>query len=161
MVLVTRPGDDWELERLPARLADDLDALVAALRQSGGGSGAVGMVDLDDEVVVIVRVAGGGQGSPVRLVLSDAAAALDFDLAADVLDALDLPQPDEDDDPDGVTPTGDLGMLADLGVDATGMRALFADEDAYASELLARLAQSLGFGAAWRRVVAPRAAARH
>ncbi len=158
VVLVTRPGDAWELERLPSRLADDLDALVAALRQSGGGSGAIGLVDLDDDVVVLVRVAGGGHGSPVRLVLSDLAAALDFDLAGDVADSLGLDVPEDDDGSAGLTPVGDLGMLAEFGFDATSLTGLLSDEDAYASELLARLATSLGFGSAWARVVAPRPA---
>jgi len=154
VVLVTQTGGEWEVERLPDRLADDLDALVEALRQSGGGQGALGLVNLEDEVLVVVRVGSGGVGSPVRLLLSDVTAAVAYDLARDVVDSLELEVPEED-DLDEVWPVGDLGILADLGVDEMELGAVLADSDAYADELLSRIATSLGFGAAWGRVVEP------
>ncbi len=156
VVLATREGGEWELERLPDRLAEDLDLLVEALRQSGGGSGALGLVNLEDEVLVVVRVGAGGVGSPVRLLLSDVTASFAYDLARDVVEALDLDVPDEDDIGE-VWPVGDLSLLTDLGVDEMELGAVLSDAEAYADELLARLATALGFGATWTRVVAPAA----
>lgn len=156
VVLAIREGGEWELERLPDRLAEDLDLLVEALRQSGGGSGALGLVNLEDEVLVVVRVGAGGVGSSVRLLLSDVTASFAYDLARDVVEALDLDVPDEDDIGE-VRPVGDLSLLTDLGVDEMELGAVLSDAEAYADELLARLATALGFGAAWTRVVAPAA----
>lgn len=145
-------GSSWEVELLPARLADDLDDLVAALRQSGGGRDALGLVNLEDEVAVLVRVGAGGAGSPVRLLLSDVTAAWAYDLARDIVEALDVEVPDED-DLDEVWPVGDLSMLSDLGADEMQVGAVLSDTDAYAGELLDRLARLAGFGPQWGRVV--------
>lgn len=154
VVLATSESGDWQLELLPERLTADLDALVEALRQSGGGSGAIGLVNLEDEVAIVVRVGAGGFGSPVRLLLSDVTAAFAYDLARDIVDALDLDVPEEDDIAE-VWPVGDLSLLTDLGVDEMQVGAVLADTDAYADELLSRIASLLGFGVAWGRVVEP------
>lgn len=154
VALVIRSSADWEVELLPERLSGDLDALVEALRQAGGGLGALGLVSLEDEVAVIVRVGAGGVGGPVRLLLSDVTAAWAYDLARDIVDALDIEVPEEDDLTE-VWPVGDLSLLADLGVDEMELGAVLADTDAYADELLARLAGAAGFGSQWARVVEP------
>src|SRR5919197_1457816 len=60
--------------------------------------------------VVVVRPTPGG----VSLLLSDAAAALDYDIAADVLDLLRVEPPDEDDEE--VWPEGNLAILSDIGL---------------------------------------------
>ena len=51
-----------------------------------------GMLSVDDEFFVIVRPVPGG----ASLLLSDATAGLDYDIAADVLDLLHVPVPDDD-----------------------------------------------------------------
>ena len=56
--------------------------------------------------------------------VSDAAAALDYDVAADVLDLLRVELPPDDDALDDVWPEGDLGILADLGLPADELEVL-------------------------------------
>ena len=78
-------------------------------------SALFGLLNVDDEFFIIIRPAPGGS----RLLLSDATAADDYDIAVDVPDALNLEVPDLDpDDIDDVEPweEGDLGVLADLGL---------------------------------------------
>ena len=148
-VIATRDQGPWNVEPLPAAVADDLDALIAAVRQQPGENGALALVDVADEFFVVLRVAGGH----VRLLLSDVTAALDWDLAAAVLEHLDVPLPDEHDQ--DVRPVGDVSIFADLGLDALELQALLSDLDAYADELLSSLAQRLGFARAYERVVGP------
>lgn len=147
-VLVFRLDGEWQTGLLPEALTDDLDALVAAVRQQPGENGAFALVDVADEFFVAVRV----QLGEVRLLLSDVSAALDWDLAAQVLEALDL-EPPEDDELDDVEPAGDLAIFLDLGLDEMEFGAILADDDAYADEVLGVLARRLGFGDAYDRVV--------
>ena len=55
------------VQSLELDLANDLDALIEALRRMPGDAGTVGMVSIDQDVFVIVRV----RGRVVQLMLSD------------------------------------------------------------------------------------------
>ncbi len=147
-VLVLRQEGSWQVGQLPGAVTGDLDAIVAAVRQQPGEGGAFALVDVADEFFVVVRVAGG----EVRLLLSDVTAAVAWDLAAQVLEALDVDVP-ADDDLDEVWPAGDLGVFDDLGLDEMEMGAILSDVDAYADEMLSALARRLGFSEPYERVV--------
>ncbi len=138
----------WQAGLLPETLGDDLRGLIAAVRQQPSPGGAFALVDVAAEFFVIVRV----QAGHVRLLLSDVTAAVAWDLAAQVLDQLDLDVPGED-DLEEVWPAGELGIFRDLGLDETEMGAILSDVDAYADEMLGALARRLGFGPAYERVV--------
>jgi putative tRNA adenosine deaminase-associated protein len=138
----------WQAGLLPESLGDDLDGLVAAVRQQPAPGAAFAFVDVADEFFVAVRV----DRDEVRLLLSDVTASVAWDLAAQVVEALDMDVPD-DDDLDQVWPAGDLGIFADLGLDEMELGAILADVDAYADEMLSAVARRLGFGDAYERVV--------
>jgi len=131
-----REDGEWEVEDLAHDHLDDVTTLAAALRRLPG-DGPVALVAVDEEFFVIVRV----EGSVTRVLLSDVAAADDWDLASSALDHLGLSDIDEDDGP-----AGDLGLLSDLGMDEGEMVDLLDDVDAYPDELLSDVAQLLGFG---------------
>lgn len=147
-VVAYRAEGRWEVEMLPDALAGDLDGLIAAVRQQPGENGAFALVDVAHEFFVVVRV----QLGRVRLLLSDVTAAVAWDLAAQVVDELDVDGPGED-DLEEVWPAGDLGIFADLGLDEMELGAILADLDAYADEMLSALARRLGFADAYERVV--------
>ena len=147
-VIAYREQGRWQVDLLPEAVTEDLDALFAAVRQQPGDNGAFALVDVAHEFFVVVR----SRQGRVRVLLSDVTAASSWDLAAQVLDHLDLDVPDDDDL--DVEPAGDLALFEDLGVDETEMHALLSDLDAYADEILAILAGRLGFGEAYERVVA-------
>ena len=146
-VIACREQGRWQVDLLPQAVTEDLDALAAAVGQQPGENGALALVDVAREFLVVVR----GRQGRVRVLLSDVTAASSWDLAAQVLERLDLDVPDDDLD---VQPAGDLGLLDDLGVDEAEMHALLSDLDAYADEILGSLARRLGFGEAYERVVA-------
>ena len=105
-------GTTWRCSLLAPELLDDLDGVITALRRVATSGPVFGMLAVDDEFFVIVRPVPGG----ASLLLSDATAGLDYDIAADVLDLLQFrcrrttrsrrrrPWPE-----------GDLALLADLG----------------------------------------------
>jgi putative tRNA adenosine deaminase-associated protein len=147
-VLAYREQGLWQVGSLPDAVTDDLEALVAAVRQQPGEHGAFALVDVADEFFVVVRV----QQGRVRLLLSDVTASAEWDLATQVVDELGVEIP-RDEALDRVVPVGDLAVFDDLGIDAMELGALLSDVDAYADEMLSAIARRLGFANAYERVV--------
>lgn len=147
-VVVHRQDARWQVDRLPQAATTDLGALVAAVSQQPGDNGAFALVNVADEFFVVVRARSAG----LRLLLSDVTAAVAWDLAAQVLEHLDLDPPGEEDLED-VWPVGDLGIFDDLGLEEMEMGAILSDLDAYADEMLSVLARRLGFSEPYERVV--------
>ena len=135
-VAIVRDEGRWEVAALPPRAADSLDSIVHALRQQPGEGGSIGLVSVGDDFFLALRVA----GEDVRLLISDATAAEDWKLAAEVLEALGEPVPDEDDG----GPAGDLGIFADLGFDSFELEAICEDVELYPDEQLGSIAGRLG-----------------
>jgi len=147
-VVVYREDGLWQSGVLPEKVSDDLDGLVAVLRQQPAENGAIGLVNVADEFFVAVRV----RGEDVRLLLSDVTASVAWDLARQVVRELGLDTPGEDDLED-VWPAGDLSIFTDLGLDEMEMGAVLADLDAYADEMLLAIAGRLGFAEVYDRAV--------
>jgi putative tRNA adenosine deaminase-associated protein len=147
-VVVFREDGVWHSGLLPERVTDDLDGLIAVLRQQPGENGAIGLVNVADEFFVALRV----RADEVRMLLSDVTAAVAWDLARQVVDRLGI-QPPGDDDLEDVWPAGDLSIFADLGVDEMELGAVLADLDAYADEMLGTVAGRLGFGEVYDRAL--------
>jgi putative tRNA adenosine deaminase-associated protein len=149
VVIVYREDDVWEVELLPPALAENLDGLIHALRQQPSLGGTIGLAAVGDDFFVALRVIGGQES----VFLSDLTASGYWPLARQVLDYLDIPVPDEDDDIDQVLPAGDLSIFADLGIDEMELGAISGDLDMYPSEALESIARRLGFGPALERAL--------
>jgi putative tRNA adenosine deaminase-associated protein len=147
-VVVYREDDVWEVSVLPATLTENLDGLILALRQHPGIGGTIGLAAVGDDFFVAVRVI----GSQVSVFLSDLTASVEWPLAYQVLDYLDIPVP-EDEDLDQVLPVGDMSIFADLGVDEMELGALSGDLDLFPDEVLASIARRIGFGPALERAL--------
>jgi putative tRNA adenosine deaminase-associated protein len=147
-VVVYREDDAWEAEVLPVALTENLDGLIHALRQQPSLSGTLGLVAVGDDFFVVLRVLGGQE----TVFLSDLTASVDWSLARQVLEYLDIPIPD-DEDLDQVLPAGDLSILADLGIDEMELGAISGDLDLFPDEMLVGIARRLGFGPALERAL--------
>lgn len=105
-------------------------------------SGAVfGLINVDDEFFVIIRPGPAG----ARLMLSDATAALDYDLADEVLDEIDADIDADDLEDADPFEEGDLGVLSDIGLPAAVLSVILDDPDASIDEQLHRIAAEMGF----------------
>ncbi|WP_330233986.1 tRNA adenosine deaminase-associated protein [Nocardia sp. NBC_00508] len=144
-VAVVREEGKWRCSPLSREALTDLSAAeneLKALRSSGA---VFGLLDIDDEFFIVLRPAPSG----TRMLVSDATAAIDYDIAADVLEALNVDIPDIDpDELDDIEPweEGDLGVLADLGLPEPVLSVILAETDLYPDEQLGMIAQRLGFG---------------
>jgi putative tRNA adenosine deaminase-associated protein len=148
-VTVYREGERWQCALLPPAVLSDLDHCVAALRQQPKEGGPFALVDVDDEFFVALRLAPSGE---IRVLLSDATAAVDWDLARQAVELLGEELP-VDEDLDEVWPAGDLGMFADLGLDERDLGMILDDLDLYADEMLSMIARRIGVGEAYAQVV--------
>jgi putative tRNA adenosine deaminase-associated protein len=140
-IIVYREEDQWEADVLPTAVTADLDGLVRALLRQPSMGGTIGFAGVGDDFFVAVRVL----GEDVSLFLSDLTAAVDYPLARQVLEALEIPVP-ADDELDQVLPAGDMSIFADLGLDEMEIGAISADLDLYPEDAVAGIAERLRFG---------------
>jgi putative tRNA adenosine deaminase-associated protein len=141
-----REEGSWQVTPVPLRGDPDLASLVSSLRRYPSESGVIGMVSVADDFFLLARVLGGR----ARLLISDVTAATQWPLAREVVDELDIPMSDEDDEE---VPAGDLAIVADLGMSAMDLGALCDDIDLYPDEMLGEIADKLGFGPQFREAV--------
>lgn len=143
-----REENVWRVEEIGDDPLHDLGSLAAELRRWPGDFGSLGLVSIDEDFFVLVRVV----GERTRVLLSDVTAATEWPLARSVVEELELPMPDDDDEQ---LPAGDLGIVADLGIPAMDMGALLDDDELYPDELLGEVAYKLGFGPLYDEAVGP------
>lgn len=145
-VAAYREDGEWQVVELHASVAERLDNLTDALGRFPSDVGVLGMVSVNDDFFVIVR----RLGTQVRALLSDVTAAADWPLASGVTELLDVPDPEDEDDPQ---PAGDLDIVSDLGMAALELSVLCDDDDLYPDEILGDVATRLGFGDAFEAIV--------
>ncbi|MFC4944681.1 tRNA adenosine deaminase-associated protein [Pseudonocardia sp. GCM10023141] len=149
-VAAVREDGRWRCTRLTSEALVDLDTAITELRELRSTGAVLGLLDVDDEFFVLLRPTPGG----VSLMVSDAAAALDYDVAADVLDLLRVELPPDEDALDDPWPEGDLGIFADLGLPADELEVLAGELELYPDEQLAAISRRCGFGDALAEAVA-------
>lgn len=143
-VAVVREESTWRCSPLSPAALNSLTTAEHELRALRSTGAVFGLLDVDDEFFIVLRPAPTGS----RMLLSDATAAIDYDIAADVLETLNVEIPDIDpDELDDVEPweEGDLGVLADLGLPEPVLSVILAETDLYPDEQLGMIAQRLGF----------------
>jgi putative tRNA adenosine deaminase-associated protein len=140
-VAVVREDGKWRCAPLRRAVLNSLSVAETELRELRSAGAVFGLLDVDDEFFVIVRPAPAG----TRLLLSDATAALDYDIAAEVLEKLDNDISPEDLDDADPFEEGDLGLLSDIGLPEAVLGVILDETDLYADEQLGRIAREMGF----------------
>lgn len=140
-VAVVREDGKWRCTPLRKGALNSLTAAETELRELRSAGAVFGLLDIDEEFFVIVRPAPAG----TRLLLSDATAALDYDIAAEVLDKLDSDIDDDDLEDADPFEEGDLGLLADVGLPAGVLGVIISDDDLEIDEQITAIAERMGF----------------
>lgn len=141
-VAVVREEGKWRCTALGAGALTSLTAAETELRELRSAGAVFGILDIDDEFFVIVRPAPSG----ARLLLSDATAALDYDIAAEVLEKLDADFDDDELESADPFEEGDIGLLSDIGLPEAVMGVILDEsDDLYADEQVGRIAREMGF----------------
>jgi len=134
----------WTLAQLPS--AHDLAHIIDRLKSQQTNGGAIALIAIDEEFFMLIRVL----GAHISMMLSDATCALDYEVAAEFVELADLPFPEEDDEP---IPTGQIDMLADLGMNHMEISALCDDAELFPDQQLDAIATRLGFGQQFRDLI--------
>ena len=124
----------------------DIGLIIDALKSQQTNGGAIALVAIEDEFVIIARVL----GDQMRMMISDITYALDYEVAAELVEVLDLEFPQEEDESQ---PGGDIDLLSDLGVGEMELLAILDDTELYPDEQLEAIANRLGFGEQFNQVI--------
>lgn len=127
----------WTLATLPDPF--DLAKIIVRLKSQQTNGGAIALIAIDEEFFIVIRVL----GTHISLFLSDITAALDYEIAEELLEISDIQLPEEDEESG---PIGHLEILADLGMSGMEISALCDDEELFPDEQLEAIAARLGFG---------------
>jgi len=137
-VIAWRDESRWNVSQLTDtdELGSIMDQLISKSRQFGG---AVALIAVAEDFFIVAREI----GSEMKMMISDATYALESDLAVDLLEMMDLPFPEEDDESQ---PGGDVDLLTDLGLNEMELEAIAGDDQLYPDEAIEAIAKRLGFG---------------
>ena len=137
-VIAWRDESRWNVSQLTDtdELGSIMDQLISKSRQFGG---AVALLAVAEDFFIVAREI----GSEMKMMISDATFALESDLAVDLLEMMDLPFPEEDDESQ---PGGDVDLLTDLGLNEMELEAIASDDQLYPDEAIEAIAKRLGFG---------------
>jgi putative tRNA adenosine deaminase-associated protein len=124
----------------------DIGLIIEALKSQQTNGGAIALIAIEDEFVIIARVL----GDQMRMMISDITYALDYEVAAELVEVLDLEFPEEEDESQ---PGGDIDLLSDLGVGEMELLAILDDTELYPDEQLEAIANRLGFGEQFNKVI--------
>ena len=138
-LLAWRDDGIWRINELDLNATSDIGLALDALRAKQVNGGCLALLAIDDSFFIIIRQI----GMKMQMVLSDVMAALDYEIAAEVLELLDIELPAEDDSDE---PAGDLNLLEDLGIDAMELQAICDDDEMFPDEQLEAIARRIGCG---------------
>ena len=131
-VIAWRDEGTWSVAQLEDtdELGSMMDQLIEKSRQFGG---AIALLAVQEDFFVVAREI----GTEMKMMISDATYALENDFAVDLLEMLDLPFPEEDDDSQ---PGGDVDLLTDLGLNDLELEAIASDPELYPDEAIEAIA---------------------
>ena len=134
----------WDVTSLAS--TRDVGLIIDALKGQQTNGGALALIAIEDEFVIIARVL----GDQMQMMISDVTYALDYEVAAELVEVLDLEFPEEEDESQ---PGGDIDLLSDLGVSEMELLAILDDSELYPDEQLEAIANRLGFGEQFNQVI--------
>lgn len=138
-VAAYREEGRWTVVALPPHAVTTAQGFVASLRQLPGEGGVFGIVGVADEFFILAHTVRDG----VRLMISDAAALLDWSLAQEAADLIGLEW--DEDDIEEFEAAGDVSLCTDFGLDGAELVMICQDEELYPDEQVRAIAKRLGF----------------
>ena len=138
--------EDGRWSANPLSLTRDIGSIIDSLKAQQTNGGAIALIAIEDEFVIIARAL----GDQMQMMISDVTYALDYEIAAELIEVLDLEFPEEEDESQ---PGGDLDLLNDLGVSEMELLSILDDTEMYPDEQLEAIANRLGFGEQFNQVI--------
>ena len=134
----------WSVNTLTS--TRDIGSIIDSIKAQQTNGGAIALIAIEDEFVILARAL----GDQMQMMISDVTYALDYEVAAELIEVLDLEFPEEEDESQ---PGGDLDLLNDLGVSEMELLSILDDTELYPDEQLEAIANRLGFGEQFNQVI--------
>ena len=134
----------WSVNSLTS--TRDIGSIIDSIKAQQTNGGAIALIAIEDEFVIIARAL----GDQMQMMISDVTYALDYEVAAELIEVLDLEFPEEEDESQ---PGGDLDLLNDLGVSEMELLSILDDTELYPDEQLEAIANRLGFGEQFNQMI--------
>ena len=134
----------WSVNSLTS--TRDIGSVIDSIKAQQTNGGAIALIAIEDEFVIIARAL----GDQIQMMISDVTYALDYEVAAELREVLDLEHPEDEDESQ---PGGDLDLLNDLGVSEMELLSILDDTELYPDEQLEAIANRLGFGEQFNQVI--------
>lgn len=138
-VAAYREDGRWIVSPLPPQGVTTMEGFIARLRQLPGEGGVFGVMCVGDEFFILAHTVRDG----VRAMISDAAALLEWSIAEEVADLIDLEW--DEDDVEEFEAAGDVGLCEGFGLDSAEMLMICGDEEMYPDEQVRAVAKRMGF----------------
>jgi putative tRNA adenosine deaminase-associated protein len=138
-VAAYREEGRWIVVSLPPHAVVTAEGMVASLRQLPGEGGVFGIIGIADEFFILAHTVRDG----VRLMISDAAALLDWSLAQEAAEMIGLEW--DEGDIEEFEAAGDVSLCSDFGLDGAELIMICEDEEMYPDEQVRAIAKRLGF----------------
>jgi putative tRNA adenosine deaminase-associated protein len=138
--------EDGRWDAIGLNTTRDIGLIMDALKSQQTNGGALALIAIEDEFVIIARAL----GDQMQMMISDVTYALDYEVAAELVEVLDLEFPQDEDEPQ---PGGDIDLLSDLGLGEMELLSILDDSELYPDEQLEAIANRLGFGEQFNQVI--------
>jgi len=138
--------EDGIWDATPLASTRDIGLIIDALKNQQTNGGALALIAIEDEFVIIARAL----GDQMQMMISDVTYALDYEVAAELVELLDLEFPQDEDESQ---PGGDIDLLSDLGLGEMELLSILDDSELYPDEQLEAIANRLGFGEQFNQVI--------
>jgi putative tRNA adenosine deaminase-associated protein len=138
-VAAYREDGRWVVATLPPQGVTTMEGLLLRMRQLPGEGGVFGVVSIADEFFLLAHTVPDG----VRVMISDAAALLDWSIAQEAAELIGLEW--DEDDIEEFEAAGDVSLCEGFGLDAAELIMICEDEEMYPDEQVRAVAKRLGF----------------
>ena len=137
----------WNAIKVPARQAIVLDDLLDLCRQYPGEGGVYAVVGVSGEFFILLR----SDSRKTEALISDGIALLDWDIAEDAADLIDLQW--QEDDLEEYEAIGDLNILANFGLKAEDLSMICENPDLEPDQQISEVFKRIGAELAWKKII--------
>ena len=137
----------WNAIKVPARQAIVLDDLLDLCRQYPGEGGVYAVIGVSGEFFILLR----SDPRKTEAFISDGIALLDWDIAEDAADLIDLQWQEED--LEEYEAVGDLNILANFGLKAQDLSMICENPDLEPDQQISEVFKRIGAELAWKKII--------
>ena len=144
--ILWREDGVWSSIPVPAQHSIVLDDLLALCKQYPGEGGVYAAIGVGEEFFILLR----NDNQKTEVVISDGAALLDWDIAEDAADLIELDW--QEGDFEEFEAVGDLNLLSNFGLKAQDLSMICENPDLEPDQQISEIFKRIGAEFAWQKI---------